>query len=83
MTLTQHAPPEIHLARAAKRTGYVISVFVNGALLFVVNNLLSWGFPSFLTQDFEKVLPVVNISLVAGIVFSRYDEARITGGDHG
>jgi hypothetical protein len=41
---------------------------VNLVLLYVVNNLLEWGVPEFLTDDFERVLPIMNFSIVVNIV---------------
>jgi hypothetical protein len=52
--------------RATSRVGYAIAVVANLVLLFVVNNLLAWGWVPFLTDDFEQLLPIVNLSLVVG-----------------
>lgn len=52
----------------ARRSGYAVAVGVNIALLMIVNNLLDWGWPRFLTNEFERVLPWVNVSLGATIV---------------
>jgi hypothetical protein len=43
-------------------------VVVNVALVFVANNLLEWGILSFLTDDFERALPIINVSLGASIL---------------
>jgi hypothetical protein len=51
-----------------RRVGYVVAIAVNLVLIFVVNNLLDWGWPSFLTDDFEQLLPLINLSLMASIV---------------
>jgi hypothetical protein len=50
--------------RTTSRIGYAIAVVVNLVLLFIVNNLLAWGWVPFLTDDFEQLLPIVNLSLV-------------------
>lgn len=55
-------------SRAWKRFGYGVAIAVNIALMFVVNNLLEWGWPAFLTDDFEQLLPLINLSLAASIV---------------
>ena len=55
-------------SRAARRFGYGVAVAVNLALLIIVNNVLAWGWFSFLTDDFEEVVPIVSLSLVAGAV---------------
>ena len=52
----------------ANRVGYVIAIVINAALLVVVNNLLAWGWISWLTDDFEEVLPLLNLSLTATIL---------------
>jgi hypothetical protein len=52
--------------RGISRVGYAIAVAVNLGLLFIVNNLLAWGWVPFLTDDFERLLPIVNLSLVVG-----------------
>lgn len=52
----------------AERFGSLVAIAVNAVMLYVVNNLLDWGWPSFLTQDFDNVLPAVNLTLVASII---------------
>jgi hypothetical protein len=52
--------------RGVSRVGYTIAVVVNLVLLFVVSNLLAWGWIPFLTDDFEQVLPIVRLSLIVG-----------------
>jgi uncharacterized integral membrane protein len=51
-----------------RRVGYTIAIIVNGVMLIIVNNLLEWGWFSWLTDDFEQVLPIVNLSLIASIL---------------
>ena len=52
----------------AKRVGYVIAVAVNAAMLWFANQLPAWGWSSWLTGEFEDVLPAINRSLVASIL---------------
>ncbi len=63
---------------AARRLGYLVAIGVNGVLLYVVNNLLAWEWPRFLTGDFDRVLPLLNVSIVASMivnaVYLAYDE---------
>ncbi len=63
--------------RQGRRLGYLVAAAVNGVLLWVFHHLLEWGWPKFLTEDFEQVLPVLSASLVATIVanlcFLAYD----------
>lgn len=55
-------------ATAGARAGHVVAALVNLVLLWVSHQLLAWGWPAFLTEDFERVLGVVTASLVASIV---------------
>jgi hypothetical protein len=68
MTQTGSAGFEQPRSPAARRFGYLVAIGVNLVLLYVVNNLLEWGVPEFLTDDFERVLPIMNFSIVANIV---------------
>ena len=54
--------------RTTRRIGYAIAVLVNIALLVIVNNILDWGWISWLTDDLEQVLPLINLSLIASLV---------------
>jgi hypothetical protein len=53
---------------AERRAGYVAAAIVNSVLLWVAHQLLDWGWPSFLTPEFDEVLPIVSASFVASIV---------------
>jgi hypothetical protein len=53
---------------AARRVGYLAAVLVNGAMLWIVNHLLGWGWPPFLTSAFDELLPVIDLSLAATMV---------------
>lgn len=61
-----------------RRLGYTIAILVNGTILFVAHNLLAWGVPTWLTEGFGDVLPILTTSLLATIlvntVFLVYDE---------
>lgn len=63
--------PQDRLARAGtdgRRVGYVVAAAVNAVALYVVTHLLAWGVPAFLTDDFDRVLPVIRVSLIATII---------------
>lgn len=60
--------PQRRLPTSVKRVGYVVAAAVNGVMLWAVHQLLDWGWPGFLTTDFERVLALVTASLIAGIV---------------
>jgi hypothetical protein len=53
---------------SARRIGYGVAVVANVIGLLIVNNILDWGWISWLTDDFETLLPIINLSLVASIV---------------
>jgi hypothetical protein len=53
---------------ATRRAGYVIAVFINATLLYLVNVWPGWQAVSFLTEDTRQVLGLVNLSLAAGVV---------------
>ena len=55
---------------AGKRFGYVLAALINVALVYVVHNLLAWEVAPFLTADFEEVVPIVTVSLIATAVFN-------------
>lgn len=55
-------------AEGIRRIGYGITVAINLGILWIANNLLEWGWFSWLTEDFETVLPWLNASLVATVI---------------
>ena len=61
--------------RTGRRIGYSVAVGCNVASLVIVNNVLDWGWFSWLTEDLEQVLPFVNASLIASIVVNVLDLA--------
>ena len=65
----------------ARRFGYAVAVGINVLLVVVVNNILSWGWLPWLTPEFEKLLPVINVALVVNIVlnllYMAYDEPPV------
>ena len=54
--------------RAGRRFGYLVGIAVNAVLLWVVNRLLHWEWPPFLTDEFADALPWVRASLWAAIL---------------
>ena len=54
--------------QAARRLGYVIAIVINVAMLVIVQNVLDWGWPAFLTDEFVDVVPWISLSLIASIV---------------
>ena len=55
----------------------MVAIVVNVFLLIAANNLLAWDIFPFLTNDFERVLPILNVSLAAAIavnlIYLAYD----------
>lgn len=62
------APTEPESPEAGRRAGYVAAIAVNLILLWVAHHLLEWGWPRFLTDEFDDVLPILTLSIVATIV---------------
>ena len=52
----------------ARRVGYVVGAAVDGVLLYLTNVAPGWRAVPFLTDDFTRVLGLVNLSLLAGLV---------------
>lgn len=67
---TQDRPLLERPGPATRRVGYGVAVIVNVVMLIVVQNLLAWGWPAFLTSDFERVTGIISVSLVASIIFN-------------
>lgn len=63
LTLTH---PGTHTA--GRRFGYVVAAAVDLAMLWIAGNLLGWGWPAFLTDAFEDLLPFVAASLLVSVV---------------
>ena len=79
MTVTREEPLVTTTSGLARRSGYVVAIAVNVLMLYVVNNLLAWDILPFLTDDFGRVLWLIDISLLATImvnlVYVAYDQA--------
>lgn len=60
----------------SRQFGYIISILVNVALIYVANNVLKWNVP-FLTAEFSRCIPALVLSLSVSIfcygVFMVYD----------
>ncbi|MFB4294700.1 hypothetical protein ACBI99_44200 [Nonomuraea sp. ATR24] len=61
-----HAPTR--RPAVARRTGYSIAAVVDGALLYAINAHPGWRSAPFLTSDTLRVLPLVNLSLIAALI---------------
>ena len=54
--------------KATRKASYVIAIVINVAMLVLVQNLLEWGWPPFLTDEFAEVVPWISFSLIASII---------------
>ena len=52
---------------ASRRVGYGFAVAINAVLLWLINVWPGWDTAAFLTEDFTKVLGLVNASIAVGI----------------
>ena len=68
MGLTKPTPSKARPPPGTRRFGYLVAVLVNVAMLIVVNNLLAWDILPFLTSGFDRVVPIINVSLGASIL---------------
>ncbi|HSJ28732.1 MAG TPA: hypothetical protein VLB67_11005 [Acidimicrobiia bacterium] len=64
------ATTRTRFTQPVRRAGYAVAVVVNAVLLYVVANVLEWGWLPFLTEDFSRVAPFLGVSIVASIVFN-------------
>ena len=67
------------LRRAGRRFGYGIAIVINVAMLIVVQNILDWGWLSFLTAEFGEVVPWITLSLLVSILANliyQYKDSR-------
>ena len=64
---TEHhaGPAAIEVGR---RIGSLVAAALNGVMLWVTHQLLDWEWPSFLTAEFDDLLPWVTASFVVSIV---------------
>lgn len=61
-----HWPEPERWSPAGRRVGYAVAVVVNLVLIYVVTHLLEWGWFSFLTDEFEDIVPILIVSLIVG-----------------
>jgi hypothetical protein len=75
MTVAQ--PTHTWTSPTTRRMGYVIAIAVNAGLLFVAHNILAWDILPFLTDDWEELVPIISVSLLASmlvnLIYVAYD----------
>lgn len=63
----------------ARRTGHAIAAVVNVVLLYLINARPGWEVVPLFTADMTRALPLINLSLMAGVVvnmvYLAYDRA--------
>jgi len=55
-------------ARSGRRIGYGFSLAVYFLGIWIVTNLVEWGWPSFLTEEWNDVVPYLTAALTVAIV---------------
>ena len=55
-------------SRGTRRIGYAVAIAFQIALLILVNNLVAWDIAPFITDEFNDLVPYINVSLVASIL---------------
>lgn len=77
VTVAQPATGQLQ-PRTLRRVGYGFAAVINLIVLWVMHNLLEWGWPSFLTDEFRDLLPLITVSLAAtaivNVVWLFYDQ---------
>ncbi|MGH8927945.1 MAG: hypothetical protein ACRDWH_06310, partial [Acidimicrobiia bacterium] len=68
MSLAERTAPAAIASKPGRLFGYMVAIAVNLGLLYVVNNLTAWDVVSFLTDDFGRLLWLVDLSLIASIL---------------
>lgn len=56
--------------RTARRIGYGISLAIFSASIWIASNLVEWGWPSFLTEEWDDALPYIIAALGVSIVLT-------------
>jgi hypothetical protein len=77
-TTAETRPARTRPPRAARRFGYVVAIGCNAVAIYIAHHLLDWGWPRFLTDQFDDVLPLITASFIYGMatnaMFVLYDQ---------
>jgi hypothetical protein len=68
VTMTSNSVRRGQRSRAGRRGGYLVSIAINGILLYLLDAHPGWQSVSFLTPATAQVIGLVNLMLWAGIV---------------
>jgi hypothetical protein len=62
---TAPKPAATPIQDSSRRVGYLVAIAVDAALLFIVDKLSAWDL-AFLTNDLDRVTPIISLSLLVG-----------------
>jgi len=65
---TDQKPERRRPSRGTRRFGYGVSIAVEVALLILVNSLVEWDIAPFITEEFNDLVPYINVSLIASML---------------
>src|SRR3990172_5087018 len=68
MIATQPPVDAVWTRPVATRLGYTMAILVNAAMLVIANNILDWGWPPFLADDFGRILWLLDLSFLGAIM---------------
>lgn len=68
MIATQPPVDAVRTRPVATRLGYTMAILVNAAMLVIANNILDWGWPPFLADDFGRILWLLDLSFLGAIM---------------
>lgn len=54
--------------RDQRRFGYALAIGINLVMVWVVYNILDWGWPPFITSEWDRVVDIVALSMIAAIL---------------
>ena len=83
MQTVQQKPPVEIAKQAGRRVGYALAIGINIVMLWVVYNVLDWGWPPFITEDWSRVRGLIALSMIvailANLAFMAYDPKWFRG----
>jgi len=68
MTVAQHQMEAATTGPDSTRFGYRVAIAVNAVMWVIVNNILDWGWAPFLTDDFARIVWLLDLSFLGAIV---------------
>lgn len=68
MQTTQLKPERFVSKPEARRFGYALAIGINIVMVWIVFNVAEWGWPPFITQEWNQVSGIVGLSIIATII---------------